>query len=261
MLRIDSVLLRSLLLTLAVVGILFFLLPFSVHIINVGNTVGLAVSVLLLCFVIWNHPISDFLGSLWQKRAGKIILCVIYALIIVCMLLALVLSVMMICAANKKTQNKPQAVIILGCKVRGTEPSLMLSRRIQAAYDVLVQNPELIAVVSGGQGDNEDISEAECMERELIRRGIDASRIIREDRSVSTSENLRFSRKLLEEHQISGPVWIATDGFHELRAQFLAKKEGLSDTAAVSAYTSWYLLPTYWVREWFGLMHVFVFGS
>ena len=137
----------------------------------------------------------------------------------------------------------------------------MLSRRIQAAYQALQQYPEMICVVSGGQGSNEDISEAQCMANELIRLGIASERIRIEDQSVSTSENLRFSKTILDEEGFSGEFLLATDSFHQLRAQILAGQESLPDCCAVTPYTSWYLVPTYWVREWFGLTHAFVFGT
>lgn len=165
----------------------------------------------------------------------------------------------MIHAANKKPPEPPKAIIVLGCKVRGTVPSLMLFRRIQAAYDALQEYPDAIAIVSGGKGENENISEAECMENELVRMGISKERIIQENQSTSTSENLRFSKPILEEKGIDKNVLIVTDGYHELRAQYLAKIEQLPECYGASAYTSFYLLPTYWVREWFGLAHAFVF--
>ena len=261
MLRIDNLFLRVILLTLALLGILFFLLPMTVRIINAGNLVGLAASVILFCFIVWNQPISAFLGRLWQKKGGKPLLIIVFSLLIAGVLLCLILSVMMFSAARKKPAKQAGAVIVLGCKVRGNVPSLMLSRRIHAAYEFLSENPELYAVVSGGKGADENISEAECIKRELIQLGISADRIITEDQSTSTSENLRFSKEKMQEHQIEGSVWIVTDGFHQKRAQYLAKREGLSDTGAVAAYTSWYLLPTYWVREWFGLVHAYVLGS
>ena len=99
------------------------------------------------------------------------------------------------------------------------------------------------------------------MRNELVRMGIAEERILMEDRSVSTSENLRFSKEILEKQGITGSLLIATDGYHEMRAQYLAKREQLPDCYAVREYTSWNLLPTYWVREWFGLAHAFVFGT
>ena len=260
MLRIDSGLLRFVLIAAAASGIILFLLPMTVHIVNVGNLFGLAFSVMLLGFVLFNKPISAFLDSVRNYRAGRVVLSVLFSAILFLMLYCLILSGMMLYAAHKKPKQAPQAVIVLGCKVRGTEPSLMLWRRIQAAQKALSEYPDAVVVVSGGQGSDEDISEAECMKRELIALGVDASRIIKEDRSVTTAENLRFSKGLLEERGITGGLMIATDGYHELRAQYLAKLEGLPDCSAAAAYTSWYLLPTYMVREWLGYAHAVVFG-
>lgn len=261
MLRIDSTVLRIILLAVSAAGIVLFLMPFAVRIVNIGNLFGLAVSVLLFCFVVFNKPVSAFLDSVRAHTAGRIVLSVIFCTVLFGMLYCLIVSGMMLHAAHKKPKQPPQAVIVLGCKVRGTVPSLMLSRRIQAAYQVLAADPSLTAVVSGGKGSDEDISEAACMKRELTARGIDESRIIMEDQSTTTSENLRFSQKLLREHGIDGGLLIATDGYHELRAQYLAGLEGLPECGAVSAYTSWYLLPTYVVREWFGYAHAVVFGN
>lgn len=254
-------LLTAVLLLLSAAGIVLFTIPFFVHIKNIGNLFGLACSVLLLAGVLFRKQLGALLGLIREYRAGRIALRILGVLVLLGLLYCLVMSCIMLHAAHKKPGQKPQAVIVLGCKVRGTVPSRMLSRRIRAAYEKLSADPALVAVVSGGKGDNEDISEAQCMYNELTRLGISADRIIMEDQSTSTSENLRFSKKLINENGITGPLYIATDGYHELRAQILAKKEGLPECVPAAAYTSWYLLPTYWVREWFGLAHAFVFGN
>ncbi|MBP0966124.1 MAG: YdcF family protein [Oscillospiraceae bacterium] len=252
---------RTLLLLLALAGIVLFTIPLFANIRNIGNLFGLCCSVLLLAFVLFHRPICGMINRIRAHAAGRITLRVLGLLVLLGLLYCLIMSIVMLHAAHKKPQQTPQAIIVLGCKVRGTAPSRMLGRRIRAAYEKLEADPSLIAVVSGGKGDNEDISEAQCMYNELTRMGIESGRIIMEDQSTSTSENLRFSKKLLDENGISGTLYIATDGYHELRAQLLAKKEGLNDCAPAAAYTSWYLLPTYWVREWFGLAHAFVFGN
>lgn len=261
MLRIDSNILRIILLGISVLGLVFFLWPLEFRIVNIGNLFGLACSIILLGFVLFNRQISALLDTVNSYRAGKITLRILGGCIVLGVLYCLIASCFMIHAAHKKPKTQPQAVIVLGCKVRGTEPSLMLSRRIRAAYDILTANPEMIAVVSGGKGANEDISEAQCMFNALTRAGIAAERILMEDQSTSTSENLRFSKQILDEHGITGELYLATDGYHELRAQILAGKEGLPECYPVTAHTSWYLLPTYWIREWFGLAHAFVFGT
>lgn len=261
MLQIHSSVLRMILLGISVLGIAFFLLPLQFSIINIGNLFGLFMSILLFVFTAWNGRISKLLSVIWEKKAGRITLRTLGILFLLGVLLCLILSVFMIRAANKKPQGTPQAVVVLGCKVRGTVPSLMLWRRIQAAYDALQAHPDAVCVVSGGKGDGEEISEAQCMSNELQKLGVSADRILLEDQSTSTSENLRFSKKILADTGITGELVIVTDGFHERRAQYLAKREGITETAAASAETAWYLLPTYWVREWFGLVHAFVLGS
>lgn len=260
MLQNSLLILWAVLLLAALLGCFFFALPFLAGIINIGNIAGLIASILLLLCVLLREPLGQWLHTLWQHKAGKITLSILGGIIAAGLLLCLVLSIMMGTAASRKPKQEPAAVIVLGCKVNGTQPSLMLSRRLNAAYVYLAAHPDVPVVVSGGQGSNEDISEAQCMAEYLIAKGIDENRILMEDKSTSTSENLRFSKALLEEKGIRGTLMLATDGFHQYRAQYLAKQEGLA-CYAVSAETSWYLLPTYWVREWFGILHAWVFGE
>ena len=84
-------------------------------------------------------------------------------------------------------------VVVLGAGVNGTVPSLSLRERLNAAYDYLVAYPEAVCVVSGGQGNGEDITEALCMFNDLTGRGIAPERVWMEDRATNTEENIRFS--------------------------------------------------------------------
>ncbi len=240
-------------------------MPISVHIMNIGNLFGIAAGVLLLAFSVFNKPISHALGVAWQHKIGKITLSAIFVFLILGVLLCAVLSVMMISAKNKKLQFEPQAIIVLGCKVRDGVPSKMLRKRLEVAYDALQQYPQMICVVSGGKGADETISEAQCMYEWLTAKGIDENRIIMEDKSTSTSENFRFSKEILERldciQDSETEILIATDCYHQMRAQYLAKLEGITNVAAASADTQTALLPTYWVREWFGIVHAVVFGN
>lgn len=261
MLQIDSTFLRVILLIVSILGIIWFFMPMVAGIVNIGNAFGLFCSVILLIFSGFHARISAFLDKLYTYRAGKITLRICGIVILAGVLYCLILSILMLRSAYRKPKETPQAVIVLGCKVRGTRPSRMLSERIHAAYEAMQAYPDIVAVVSGGKGDDETISEAECMRSELTAMGIEESRIFIEDKSTSTSENLRFSKQILDEQGISGSLLIVTDAFHEMRAQYLAKEEGLPHCDAASASTSVFLLPTYWIREWFGLAHAFVFGN
>ena len=261
MLEIHSNWLRICLLAVSILMILVFLAPVTVHIVNAGNLAGMAGGIVLLLFTLLNQPISRLLGRLWAAKAGKIAVSAVGIFLALGILLCVVLSVMMTAAICRTPDTPPQAMIVLGCKVRDGRPSLMLARRLQAAYDALETYPDMLCIVSGGKGTDEEISEAQCMYEWLTAKGIEQERILLEDKSASTSENFRFSKEKLDDQQISGQILIATDGYHQYRAQYLAKQEGFSECCAASAPTSWYLLPTYWIREWFGIVHAFVFGS
>ena len=80
-----------------------------------------------------------------------------------------------------------------------------------------------------------------------------------EDSSVNTEENLRFSKQIIEDNGLPEKVTLVTDSFHQLRAEMLAEQQGI-ETYNISGKTSWYLMPTYWVREWFGVAYYKLFG-
>ena len=92
----------------------------------------------------------------------------------------------------------------------------------------------------------------------LVANGIAPERIYMEDKSVNTEENLRFSKRIIDANGLPQRITIVTDAFHQLRADILAKKQGI-ESNNISADTVWYLLPTYWVREWFGIIYYRIF--
>ena len=135
----------------------------------------------------------------------------------------------------------------------------MLRYRLDAAERYLKAHPDAAAVVSGGRSPTEIYSEAEVMKNELVKRGIDASKIYLEDRSANTEENIRFSEQIISENKLPEQTAIATDSFHQLRAAVYANRAGLSP-APLSAKTPWGLLPSYWVREFFALAKAILFS-
>ncbi|MCM3764275.1 YdcF family protein [Neobacillus niacini] len=116
-------------------------------------------------------------------------------------------------------------LIVLGAKVNGTVPSLALARRIDAAAEYLKDNPTTLVIASGGQGRGEDISEAESIKRELLKQGISKSRIILENQSTDTYENIAFSKKLIPSEAKLGVV--VTNAFHLYRGVSIARDQGL----------------------------------
>ncbi|MCR5214587.1 MAG: YdcF family protein [Eubacterium sp.] len=229
-----------------------FMSPTAGGILNIGNITGAIVSVIFILYAILFHMVNGFIKKLWKKRSGKRIL--VFAAAFVGIILATVIgtSSCMVTAALRES-DETEVLIVLGCKVNGEEPCSMLEERLVAAKAFLEENQDVICIVSGGQGSDEDISEAECMKRWLVASGIDEDRIIMEDQSTSTYENINYSANIIESEGLGMNVAIASNEFHIYRAGTLAEHLGLT-YSAVPAQTSWWLAPTYVVREMYGIV-------
>jgi len=130
-------------------------------------------------------------------------------------------------------------IVVLGAKVRYDGPSVSLWDRIYGAQTYLQANPEAIAIVSGGQGADEPMTEAKAMYDELVALGIDPDRIWMEDRATNTRENLSFSLALIEEKTGSRPekVGVVSSEYHLLRAKLVARQCGV-EAVGIPAQTS-----------------------
>ncbi|MDR0381412.1 MAG: YdcF family protein [Oscillospiraceae bacterium] len=154
--------------------------------------------------------------------------------------------------AHSDPDAPADCVLVLGAGLHGETPSATLAARLEAAVDYLRRHPEVPVVVSGGQGPGESIPEAEAMRRYLVRRGVAAERIRKEEASTSTEENIRFSAALLPE----GPLRVAvvSNEFHLYRARLLTRRQGW-EPVAVSAPTPYlYLKIAYFIREYASLV-------
>lgn len=241
---------------ISVLGFLFGLSPLfnpNVHL-NLGNYVIMAGGAVLALFAVFHGKIFALVKA---SRVARAVFCVIAALAAAFIILSAVISALMIKAANDRPTN-PAAIIVLGCRVNGENPSAMLMQRISAACRYLEEYPEAVVIASGGKGTDELISEAECIRRQLEKRGISPERIILEENSTNTRENMAFSKKILEEKGITGEIAIVSNEYHLRRAKTIAKKQGL-DVKCCAAGTVPIYLPPYWVREIFGNIYEFLF--
>lgn len=231
-----------------------FIVPFTHNIANIGNIAGAFVSIVLTGIFVFFRPFTDLLKHLRSRPIGRIAVSAVFLLAVIFFVFAVTVSVFMLKAMNDSPKNGNTTLIVLGCQVRDGKPSLMLKKRLDAAYEFLSEHEETNVIVSGGKGSDELISEALCMRNYLVAKGISSERIYMEDKSSDTRENLKFSKELIEREGLCGNITIVTDGYHQLRAEMLAKKMGMN-AENISAPTSWWLLPTYWVREWFGVAY------
>ena len=220
-------------------------------ILNIGNIGGMLFAAILLFYGIFYGRINSTVKSLWKSKLWKAVLSFFSLIVAAAVIFTSTVTVKMILAANNPPE-KETTVIVLGCKVNPNGPSLSLLKRLEAAYDYLTENPSVPCILSGGQGADEHISEAQAMYDWLTDRGIDESRLFREDKSTSTFENLSFSQKIIETENLPPAVTIITNDFHQYRASRIAKRCNL-ECYSVSGETPLYLLPMYYVRELGGI--------
>ena len=241
-------------------AIVMFVSQIPLGIRNIGAIFGLCMSVFALLVTAFIKTAVKILKRLWRSKAGKTVTIAFFSVFGLLAVYAVLLSSLMI-GEMMNTPNNPDAVIVLGCRVqRNGKPSLMLGRRIEAAYEYLSENKNVICIVSGGKGEDEPISEGEAMKVALVEKGIEESRIFVEDKSENTKENIEFSARLLDEMGMEiNEAAIVTDGFHLYRASLMAKGTW-QNTTSVAADTPWWLVTAYWFREWFALSSLFVFG-
>lgn len=147
-----------------------------------------------------------------------------------------------------------QYVVIHGCGLSGGERLTRLLRdRVEKAIEIYTkcENPPVI-IPSGGQGKDEKLSEAQAMKNYLLERGIPEDHIILEDRSSSTSENLRFSKAIIDSAGGGKMTALVSSSFHIYRCLRLAYKEGLR-CVGFGSYTALYFLPSALIREFIAI--------
>lgn len=201
-----------------------------------------AAACLLAAMALVTRHVQASGGSVWSivRMACPLLLVIIFAFFagMTCFIFA---------------YDKPQGeedldvLVVLGAHVNGTDPSPSLERRLEAACAYAREHPKTLLILSGGKGEDEEISEAECMQQYLLARGIPARSLFLEDKSTSTRENLLFS------DQLTGcgkkKTGIVSNSFHVHRATLLAKKLGYRNVVALPAKTSRLMLPHWLVRE------------
>ncbi len=150
-------------------------------------------------------------------------------------------------------------IIVLGAQMKAHGPSRILKMRLDTAYDYLMDNPDTVAIVSGAQGNDEHVSEAQGMYDYLVERGIEAERIIMEDKSRNTSQNINFSGAFLDKEADS--VGIVTNNFHIFRATHIAKKSGYRQVCGIAAPSELMLQGNNMLREFMGVVKDFLVGN
>lgn len=243
--------LRAVIFVVSITLAIWFLGPLYKGVVHIGMVYPLPFLALFAYFSL--KP--DVLVSLFHKFKPLMIVgtsLVSIGIIIFCSFVAVMLSY----ACN--TPQKSSTVVILGCQVTGKTPSLMLYDRMMAALDYINKNPESYIIASGGQGPGESISEAQAIKDFLVSKGVDSKRIIMEDKSTNTKENIAFSANIIKEKGLNENIAVVTDGFHQFRAACFSKQNNLKSTA-VSCDTRWYFAASYYSREVLAVLKMLLF--
>jgi len=219
---------------------------FFVSNVNLGNFLSVLLGAVIIFVALAFERIAKWL---------KVLLVAGISLAVVCS------SFLIIFGKSDNATLKEDAVIVLGAAVHGKTPSLTLKRRLDAAVDYHTQNPDALIIVSGGQGAQEDISEAEAMKTYLIEQGVKEDKIIKEDKSTSTNKNFKFSKQILTEN--FGDDYTAcfiTNEYHILRASLCAKRVGIKAATHLHSNTNLSYLLSGVLRECLAVVYHLILG-
>lgn len=202
----------------------------------------------------WLIAHKDLLGRI--PRWIKIGTCSVAA---AGLLVFLVVEGMIVSRFAAKAPKGADYCIVLGAQMKEHGPSDVLRRRLDTAIRYLKQNPDTVVIVSGGQGANEPVTEASGMYEYLVEKGIAGERILKEDVSGNTVENLLFSSELLNREE--DVVVLVTNNFHVFRAEEIAKKLGYEKVHGLAADSYPLMVPNNMLREFLGVVKDFLIGG
>ncbi len=155
-------------------------------------------------------------------------------------------------------------IIVLGAQMRESGPSVIYRYRLEKAYQYLTENPDTICITTGGVGVNENISEGMGGKKYLVSLGVPESRILAEETSKDTGENIQNALLLIEadgaeEDDLS--IGIVTNGFHVFRGVQIARKNTNARVCGIAAYMQPRFIPNNMVRECFGIIRDLITGE
>ena len=236
---------RKIVMGLSVALFLFSCLPLFVGVLSPGMLPPVMIAAFFfLCALYW--PLIDSCETTWGN--------VLIAVVAVCVLagvtyLSFVSGKMISASTNTLPENRSDVtVVVLGCKIRGDQPSRMLKARLDTAGEFLLEHPQAHCIVTGGMGADEEYPEALVMKNYLVDMGVSPMRIVMETKSTSTLENITNAAAMAEQYNCHERFLIVTDRFHQYRAMRTANNLGIV-SYALNVETEWYLVMPYWFRE------------
>jgi uncharacterized SAM-binding protein YcdF (DUF218 family) len=203
--------------------------------------------------------------ALEQKRpkAGSVLRSLLTGIVILGALIFLVTGTLILRAGSDIPDEDLPYIVVLGAQVADQGPSDSLQERIDTAYEYLSAHPDTVAIVSGGQGSDEPITEAQCMYDCLSAMGIPPERLIKEEQATSTWGNLTYSLDIIEAETGSRPtcLGVVSSEYHLFRTGLQAKEFGLQIIGIPARTGSFDRWLHYFVREIAGVWHYLLLGG
>ena len=235
------------------VGLLYYLIIASI--VGEYTSAHIVWALLGAGFIIW-ALLYGILSKI-MRNIPKLIKFSIIAVLIAELVLFLATESRIISHMWDQPAQSADYVIILGAKVNGIEPSIILRRRVESTRDYLRENHATKVIACGGMGMGETITEAEAIKRLLVAGGVGEDRVIMEQESTNTYENLLFADKVAQTKDKR--VVIATSGFHLCRALYIARRLEYGDVSGIPSKTTPFMLPNYLLREFMAIMRDYLF--
>ena len=217
---------------------------------------------LCLAAVILFYTAMPFLGQHFPGLA-KVLTLGVTALLVLGLCVCAVTEALIVRASFGDPQEQVDYVVVLGAKVRDDGPSVSLWDRIYAARDYLEAHPHTVAVLSGGKGKDEPMSEAQCMFTELLALGIEPGRLWQEDKAESTWENIRYSLDLIQKETGARPtkIGVLSSEYHLFRASLFAKKNQVEFVGIPARTSRLSQRINHFMREVAGVWHYIILGG
>jgi len=241
----------------AALSVLAFFLKFCIP----GYSFSALVCICLIAIILF-YAFIPLVGLKFPVLAG--IAAKIFTVVLILGLLVVGITEAIIIKASFGDPEEPvEYVVVLGAKVNAAGPSVSLWDRICAAYEYAQDHPDTILILSGGQGTDEPITEAECMFRELFWMGVDPKRLWTEHFATSTWENLQFSLDLIEEQTGQRPtkIGVLSSEYHLFRASLFTKACGVEFVGIPARTSRWGQRINHFMREVAGVWHYLILGG
>lgn len=244
---------------LAIFPLLLLIIFFTFFMAGYSFTVLVCWGLIGICLF---YNLADIIQKKYPKPT-KVVRRIFTVLLCLGLLIAGITEILIIEASFGDPKESVDYLLVLGAKVRADGPSASLMDRIRGARDYLNAHPDVIAVVSGGQGPDEPMTEARCMYEQLVAMGIDPSRIWMEDKATSTWENLQFTLDLIEAKTGTRPtkLGILSSEYHLFRAGLFAEKFGIESVGVPARTSRISQMINHFMREIAGVWHYILLGG